>query len=732
MSSAAALLPAVPSPPHDPLAIVLDARAGWRLAGTSTGVEIAPLDCALALAPPPGGARALADDDGSFGGLVLPDNVAIGPEGIVLLLDRNRLVLKRFDPCSCAFVVVPCIAGAGSGARQLAQPGGMVASCGNLYVCDTGNRRVQVFALRGLVLRAIWPSPPAASLPTPWRPVAVAADALGYIYVGDPDNGYVHVFGPGGRWLRALVGLGAIVHLTTDCGGRLYVQTGGSADVLVVDPQKWPATGQALERQSRADEVADRFAPLPFPITPDGHLQLGALCAAAGAALPDGNGEFDGSGAPVAASPALMPSFQPQGSVTTVALDSRLHRCVWDRVQLEGVFPDATSVRVFVYTDETELPDALVAMLPDDAWSACPPLTGLAGNGNRWDAMLRAPAGRYLWLRLVLAGDGHATPRVCKVKLDFPRISLRRYLPATFGSDELAAEFTDRLLAIFDRELRHIESTIDWQARFYDPLSSPADDADRRRDFLSWLATWIGVTLDRSWPLARRRRYLKQVGKLFPQRGTLEGLRRHLQLYLGLPADDDCTEPPRCGPCTTKKPARWRPPALVLEHYRLRRWLFVGRGRLGEQARLWGESIVNRSRLGGAGGPGTARIGVTQLDTVQDPLRDPFWVYAHKFTVFAPASVARSAGARRGLERLIRSERPAHTAFQVVYVEPRFRIGIQSMIGFDSAIGAYPDGGIKLHEARLGKATVLGGDDPSAPSLSVGRNARIGTTTRLT
>jgi phage tail-like protein len=402
-------------------------------------------------------------------------------------------------------------------------------------------------------------------------------------------------------------------------------------------------------------------------------------------------------------------------------------------VQLEGDFPDATSVRVLAYTHETELPDALVALLPDDAWSACPPLAGSPEAPHRWDAMLRAPKGRYLWLRIMLAGDGHATPRLCAVEIAFPRISLRRYLPGTFGSDELAAEFTDRLLAIFDRELRHLESTIDWQARYYDPLSSPADDVDRRRDFLSWLATWIGVTLDRSWPLARRRRYLKQVGKLFPLRGTLDGLRRHLQLYLGLPAGSECDEPPHCGPCTTKKPPRWKPPALVLEHYRLRRWLFVGRGRLGEQARLWGESIVGRSRLGGSvGGAGTARVGVTKLDTVQDPLRDPFWVYAHRFTVFAPASLARSPGARRGLERLIRAERPAHAAFQVVYVEPRFRIGIQSMIGFDSAIGAYPDGGIKLHEARLGKATVLGGTDPHAPSLTVGGNARIGTTTRLT
>src|SRR5262249_13967442 len=162
----------------------------------------------------------------------------------------------------------------------------------------------------------------------------------------------------------------------------------------------------------------------------------------------------------------------------------------------------------------------------------------------------------------------------------------------------------------------------------YDPLSAPADDRDRRHDFLSWLGTWIGVTLDRSWPIERRRRYLKQVGKLFPKRGTLPGLRDLLQLYLGLPATDGGA------------------PELVLEHYRLGRWLFLGAGRLGDEAKLWGDSIVNRSRLDGAHCRGNAQLGVTALDTTQDPARDPFWVYAHKLTVFAPASCARSPSAQ--------------------------------------------------------------------------------------
>src|SRR5262249_24488607 len=156
----------------------------------------------------------------------------------------------------------------------------------------------------------------------------------------------------------------------------------------------------------------------------------------------------------------------------------------------------------------------------------------------------------------------------------------------------ISADFTDRWLAILDREFRDIESVIDGQAAFFDPLACPA--SPRTHDFLSWLAQWVGATLERSWSLSRRRVYLKYATRLFPWRGTVQGLRRSLYLFLGLERFLDYS-PARAGcvPCPLDLPSGWRPPWLILEHFKLRRWMFLDHARLSDHAKLWGERVVN-------------------------------------------------------------------------------------------------------------------------------------------
>jgi hypothetical protein len=201
-------------------------------------------------------------------------------------------------------------------------------------------------------------------------------------------------------------------------------------------------------------------------------------------------------------------------------------------------------------------------------------------------------------------------------------------------------------------------------------------------------------------------------------------LRSALLLYLGL----DMLVPPRrraaCAPnCTPPSPG-WRPPPLILEHWKIRRWLFLGAGRLGDAAVLWGETIMGRSQVGN-----TARLGATRLDTSRAAVTDPFNADSYAFTVFVPGGLARTASARAATQRLLDQEKPAWAKAKLRFVLPRMRIGIQANIGFDSVVGCWPEG-VLLDAARLGRASVLsaGPNVDAGPRLGqsrVGAGARI-------
>jgi phage tail-like protein len=727
--NAAPFRSAPPGPPHDPMAWRLDARAGWRAAALDR-VFAQPVARALALAPAAGSARTLAEPSGSFGGLRPPANVAIGADGGIYLLDRAAAQLKRFDPCECRFEVVPCFGGAGRGRRQLDGATAIAISRGRLYVCDGGNRRVVVVALHGFVVLETWRTPRAAGLAAPWQPRAIAIDPAGRVYVADAANRCILRLDVHGTWQRTWTGLGDALHLATGCDGRVLA-------VIGADPPRVVALeddGGFSTVPLHADAARDRFAPAPFPVGPGGALYLTDLCVPG----PDagGAGVFDASGAPLVPAPTYPgPAYEKTGTFRSGALDSGIYRCQWHRVVIEGELPRGTSVEVATFCAEVAMSDGEIAALPDGAWQRAATATALE-NGS-WDALVRSAPGRYLWLRLALGGPGDATPRIDAIEVEFPRVTLRRHLPAVFGAEPTSADFTDRFLAIFDRTLRSVERELDTQARLFDPLSAPADRA-KGIDFLTWLGTWIGVAVDRQLPEAKRRLLLKRAASLYDLRGTPYGLWQQLLLFLGIDAagygsaapaaERHCVPRPRnCGP-EPPPPRRRAPPPLLLEHFRLRRWLFLGAGRLGDAAVLWGASIVNRTQIDVNG-----RVGATQLVGTPDPLRDPFHVHAHRFTVFVPGSVGRSDTLRRALENLLRAESPAHTAWEIRYVEPRFRIGVQSMLGLDSAIGRVPRGGVTLGTTPLGPAAVLG-QAPGArgvPSFEVGSGARIGGRTRL-
>lgn len=711
------LLPPIPQPPHDPTWLLLNSRVGW-LEAQLAQVEKNPVSGELALAP--GNMRSLLEPGGSLGGLTLPNNVALATDGSIYLLDRETL--KRFDPCECAFKAVPCFGSVGSGPRQLRDPHGIGICRDNLFVCDTGNHRLLVLVLRGLVLRAIWQPPASANLTNAWEPFAVAFDRCGRVFVTDGANGCIHRFSPAGYWEKCLPGFGNVTHLAIDGADHLYVVMEGATEVTISD-----AEGKKIDRATRPDKLAAQFPRLPFAIDAAGHLDLGPLCV--GTCRQNKVFDLRGNAASLPGQ-TPQPVYQKTGTYYTKELDSRFYRCQWHRIILHGQVPGGTSLQVATYTAEALKTPEQIFALPEELWETRQTIYQVEPEG--WDGLIRSGGGRYLWLRLQFKGNGVATPAVQSIQIEFPRVSLRRYLPAVFGEDPSGANFTDRFLSLFDTALRRIETTLDQQARLFDPLSAPAN---ANRDFLAWLATWIGLTLERSRPESRQRQLLKNAGRLYHLRGTREGLWRQLLLYLGIAPEAKCcthdrprprcrTTPANCAPAE-KLPCAWQAPPLILEHYQLRRWLFLGAGRLGEQAMLWGKRIVNRSQLNAG-----AQLEATQLLAAQDPFRDPVHVYAHKFSVFVPAGYGKSAAHRQALENLLEAEKPAHTLHQLQFVAPRFRIGVQSMIGFDAVVGCYPQG-VTLNQTPLGKASVLTERAPATPSLVIGKQARVGTTTKL-
>jgi phage tail-like protein len=735
--------PPVPQPPHDPTSWLLNARIGWRIAQWHQ-VEQQMVDGALALAPRPESLRSLTEPSGSFGGLTLPANVARTAASDLWLLDQRTLQLKRVDPCECRFDIVPCFGSEGPGPRQLRDPHGIAIYQGNLFVCDTGNHRLTVISLYGLVLRGHWQPPATASQsPDPvlahrWTPYDVAVDSVGRVYVTDPANASLHRFSPTGRWERCFSGLGAVSYVAIDCHDQLYVQSQGVSGVRVFTTE-----GEARGESGRVETLQSRFPRLPFVVDAAGLLHLGLLCAEATACPPRNTrrqetecGVFDLQGNPVTEKTPLVLSYYADGEVVSEGLDSELFRCQWHRVILHGEIPRGASVTVTTYTSEVALTDEQIANLPPEVWATHQ--TAHEMTNGTWDCLARSGSGRYLWFRLVLCGNGQVTPTLTSMVIEFPRVSLRRYLPAVFGQEAQSADVTDRFLSLFDTTLRGVEHTLDHLARYFDPLSAPAERGPNGQvDFLTWLGSWIGLSLDRHWPEAKRRRLLKNAGRLYNLRGTREGLWQQLLVLLDVePTQCDCADdlpqtrchaaPLNCAPVAPPPPV-WQPPRLILEHYQLRRWLFLGAGRLGEQALVWGHGIVNRSQL-----DRNAQTEVSQLRTAQDPYRDPFHVYAHKFSVFVPACYQRSDHGRRALESLLRTERPAHTQAQIVYVEPKFRIGVQSMVGFDTVIGRYPSG-VTLDQTPLGEGSVLSGPPgaDAGPSLRIGARSRVGTTTSL-
>ncbi len=741
---------------QEPTFLPLNERSGWRT-GNADNVS---LGAALRLSADPTGPLSLGWPDGSLGGLILPRGFALDDEGnLYLQAPRKPWLISRFNSEKQAFVPLPGVGGHGTATRQFLGPRNIAIAGRSLLVADAGNRRVQVFDLTTLSLLHVWSMPPVRQPhDRPWRPFDVAVFGM-TAYILDSRNQCVYRHQVGTDELRLFIDgadqSGRWQRVAADHEGRVYVldmQNRVAPRLLIYDVH-----GMAVGEVDDAGAVRDRFDPPAIRLFSDGrHQEHNYFCLPASLArrcdrqLPsqppapetpaalcppwlretDGQNTgliFDRDGNPAHPDPSEFiehPLYQTEGTWFSKSLDSTIFRCQWHRVELElDTLPPGTQVEIFTYTSDAAAANPPPAQSP--LWSAgytavgqmqppssaMPTLPELAPEPPAPppdDFLVQSRQGQYLWLMIRLRSDGFGSPALRGLRVHFPRESYLQYLPAIYAADETSRWFLERYLSIFQTEWDDLERRISTLPALFDSEAVPAGP------FLDALARRFGLPLERQWSDEQRRTLLLGMRDFYTKRGTAAGLRAYLQAYLqnmsGLtPAEQGCYP-------------------LLTEGWRERRRLELAPP--DEQAsnallRLWSPSEVGRLHIGAY-----ARVGQARLVDTGDPPRDIFHAFAHRFRVYVPSTWVRTADAERMLRRALEAEKPAHVAYELCLVEARFRVGIQSTIGFDTILGDYPQARLacpkqddeelppsRAPRHRLGYDMVLGGTPKPASVL---------------
>jgi phage tail-like protein len=105
---------------------------------------------------------------------------------------------------------------------------------------------------------------------------------------------------------------------------------------------------------------------------------------------------------------------------------------------------------------------------------------------------------------------------------DYPESIYLQYLPAIYRQEP----FINRLLLIFESILVPLERVVGLLPFYTEPEMTP-------EAFLPWLAHWVALTLDSTWPVDRQRALIAHAAEIYRWRGTRRGLKLHLWAYTG-------------------------------------------------------------------------------------------------------------------------------------------------------------------------------------------------------
>ena len=103
------------------------------------------------------------------------------------------------------------------------------------------------------------------------------------------------------------------------------------------------------------------------------------------------------------------------------------------------------------------------------------------------------------------------------------RSPLGRLLPTMYQDDDFALRFTSAL----DEVIAAALWALDDLDAYIDPSLAPPD-------FLAWLAGWVGVELDRTWPEERSRAMVAGAADLHHWQGTARAIARLVEIHTGV------------------------------------------------------------------------------------------------------------------------------------------------------------------------------------------------------
>ena len=689
---------------------------------------------------------------GDIGGLPTPDAAVAGaPAGVAITQDGDcvafvsepaRSLIWRFDACDPQPKPLVSVRGPGTGPGETHQPRGLAiapySGGQRLFVADSANHRILVIDIETQQPLAIWGQAdpfgvPAASsepgcLNEPW---ALAADRGGSLYVVDHGNARVQKFAPSGAavpsFAEALTASAAahpVEPLAIAVGGdatseRVYVldRDFGGMRVLVYDTDGRPAGPISWD-------VEDGDGAIALAVTQDsvyvaktnGVIIKCNLSGGLMSSIPSGAGliaalapDCDGALLGATGGPLLLrfradSEYLTRGWFMVGPLETTARPIVWRRLHVEASIQAGSHFQLHTYTshraDAMAVPGDGAEPFGDVGWYAQPidEAEVLVLGKDARDALAASPPAlpddlereietTYFWVGGVLWGDGQTSPSLRQIRVDHQPKTAAEHLPAIYREGPRRRLPAELILAALDTELGRVDSFLEDMPALFDPWAAPVD-------WLPWLASWLEFALVEDWSEQDKRSYISEAMALYGRRGTIDGLRRCIEIYAGVTA--------------------------LIEEPAAQAALFI----LDEEVSLGFNTMLAPAHELGAIVGSTATLGQSHLISPEEVGVPLFSDVVNRFAVRVYAGQVQGERRRRLLEQAIERERPAHTEYHLCVIDAQMRVGVQSRLGVDSIVAGPPP------DLRLGDETGLGIDTALANqpprSRRIGAGARVG------